>query len=96
MKESKGSFRFGLWKAIRRVWKYFNHKTSFDASNSRRVKFWKNKWCDDSSLRESFLSLYYSIVGTKVSDQQGESGHLDHCFSRNLKDWRMEKVEALL
>ena len=31
-----------------------------------------------------------------VSDQQGESGHLDHCFSRNLKDWRMEKVEALL
>ena len=35
-----------------------NSRTSFSVDNGKRVKFWKDQWCGDSTLRESFPSLY--------------------------------------
>ena len=36
----------------------FVSRTHFILGNRRRVKFWKDRWCGDSSLEVSFPSLY--------------------------------------
>ena len=38
-------------------WEGIHNKTSFIMGNGKRVKFWKDKWCGDTTLRESFPSL---------------------------------------
>lgn len=40
------------------VWETFNSRIGFRASNGRRVKFWKGRWCGNISLREVVLMRY--------------------------------------
>ena len=71
----------------------FKTRTEFTIGFRNRVKFWKDKWCGDSSLRESFLELY-SIAFSKdawVSDLW-EDGGWSPRFTRQLHDWELEKV----
>ena len=66
----------GVWKAIKGKWEMFKTRTKFTVGFGNRVKFWKDKWCGDSSLRESFLKLY-SIASSKdacVSDLREDGG----------------------
>ena len=42
----------------------FKTRTGFTIGFGNRVKFLKDKWCGDSSLRESFPELY-SITSSK-------------------------------
>ncbi|KAJ9681633.1 hypothetical protein PVL29_017839 [Vitis rotundifolia] len=48
----------GLWKAIRNEWLFLKSRLAYQVGNGRRVKFWKDKWCSDEPLCESFPSLY--------------------------------------
>ena len=48
----------GLWKAIRNEWLFLKSRLAYQVGNGRRVKFWKDKWCGDKPLCESFPSLY--------------------------------------
>ena len=48
----------GLWKAIRKKWGLFDGRVAFHLGNGQRVKFWKDKWCGDGPLCESFPSLF--------------------------------------
>ncbi|RVW39006.1 putative ribonuclease H protein [Vitis vinifera] len=48
----------GLWKAIRKKWGLFDGRVAFHLGNGQRVKFWKDKWCGDEPLCESFPSLF--------------------------------------
>lgn len=50
---SKEDFGVRLWKVIRNEW-----GVHFIIGEGRRVKFWSDSWCDDSSLRDSFPNLY--------------------------------------
>ena len=67
----------------------------------RRVKFWKDKWCGDEPLCESFPSLF-SISLSKdawVSDVWNLDGDGDgwtHLFSRAFNDWEIEMVEHFM
>ncbi|RVW98186.1 hypothetical protein CK203_031913 [Vitis vinifera] len=45
-------------------WEAIKDKTSLQIGLGNRVKFWKNKWCGDLSLRDSFANLY-SIASSK-------------------------------
>ena len=65
------------------------------------MKFWKDKWCGDEPLCESFPSLF-SISLSKdawVSDVWNLDGDGDgwtHLFSRAFNDWEIEMVEHFM
>ena len=53
-----GRHGVGLWKAIRKEWLGMHSSLAFRVGNGRRVRFWKDKWCGDEPLYESFPSLF--------------------------------------
>ncbi|RVW43704.1 hypothetical protein CK203_080516 [Vitis vinifera] len=71
-----------------------------EIGNGKRVKFWKDLWCEDQTLKDVFPTLFLLVVDKEgwVSDAWEESGELG-CwsprFSRHLNDWEMGEVEAL-
>lgn len=87
--EREDGYGVGLWKAISSGWDII--RGLFIMCNGRRVKFQKDIWCGDSTIRESF-SLLYSISLTKeawvgdIWDCHEEGGLWNTRFSRNLKD----------
>ena len=86
-----------VWKGIKGRWEMFKTRTGFTVEVGNRVKFWKDKWCGDSSLRESFPELY-SIASSKdawVSDLW-EDGGWSPRFTGQLHDWELEEVQAFL
>ena len=54
----RGRHGVGLWKAIRKEWLGMHSSLAFRVGNGRRVRFWKDKWCGDEPLYESFPSLF--------------------------------------
>ncbi|RVW85171.1 Transposon TX1 uncharacterized 149 kDa protein [Vitis vinifera] len=90
---SKGgeSLSFGaLWLACRSIlW------------DGRRVKFWKDIWCGNIPLCETFPSLFAFAVSQDAWvedcwDSMGDAGGWYPCFSRPFNDWEMEVVASLL
>ena len=63
----------------KKEWDSIKDRVCFSISNGRRVKFWKDRWSGDSSVKESFPSLF-SFATNKdawavdVWEQNGESG----------------------
>ncbi|RVX15155.1 Exocyst complex component SEC3A [Vitis vinifera] len=62
--------------------------------NGRRVSFWRDRWCGDSPLCESFPSLFALSAEKEarvadVWDPLAEGGW-SPCFSRALNDWEVE------
>ena len=59
--------------------------------NGKRVKFWKDLWCEDQMLKKAFPILFLLVVDKDgwVLDAWEESGELG-CwsprFSRHLND----------
>ena len=56
--QTSDGYGVGLWKVIRKLWEVVNCRISFFVGNRRRVKFWKDKWCDNEPLSVSFPSLF--------------------------------------
>ena len=44
----------GVWKTIRSEWEGIRCRSRFIVGNERRVKFWKDLWCEDQKLKEVF------------------------------------------
>ena len=91
----------GFWKVIRK-WGYFiSNKMSFVVGNGQRVKFWKDKWCDDTPLCHSSPSLI-AISSSKeawvrdICREVGFGGHWDPIFFRNLNYWEVEVASLFL
>ena len=53
-----GQVRSRLWKDIRKEGALLQNKVVFFVGNGRRVKFWKDNWCGNFTLCNSFPSLY--------------------------------------
>ncbi|RVW28641.1 Brefeldin A-inhibited guanine nucleotide-exchange protein 5 [Vitis vinifera] len=66
-----------------------------------RVKFWKDNWCGNFALCNSFPSLY-AFMSYKEAwlvelwDSSGEEGVWSPRFCRSFNDWEVEEVERLL
>ena len=97
------SERYGveLWKAIRREWLYLNSSLAYRVGCGRRVRFWKDKWCGDEPLCESFPSLFAISLAKDVwvSDVWSPDGVGDcwtPLFSRAFNDWEIEMVERFM
>ena len=96
-----GKCGVGLWKAIRKEWLFLNSRLAYQVGSGRRVKFWKDKWCGDEPLCESFPSLFsislskdawVSDVWNPDSDGEGWTP----LFSRAFNDWEIEMVERFM
>ena len=57
-REVREAHSMGLWKGIRMDWELVGRQIYFCVGNGRRVRFWKDRWCGDSLLCESFPSLF--------------------------------------
>ncbi|RVW64332.1 putative ribonuclease H protein [Vitis vinifera] len=69
----------------------------------KEVRFWRDRWCGDAPLCESFPSLYALSIEKEawVADVwdplvQGGRGGWNPCFSRALNDWEVEEAELFL
>ncbi|RVW97150.1 hypothetical protein CK203_030078 [Vitis vinifera] len=98
----RGAWR-GLWKGIRMDWDLVGARISFSVGNGRRVSFWRDRWCGDAPLCDSFPSIYALSIEKEawVADVwdplvQGGRGGWNPCFSRALNDWEVEEAELFL
>ncbi|RVW46613.1 Transposon TX1 uncharacterized 149 kDa protein [Vitis vinifera] len=97
----RGRHGVGLWKAIRKEWLGMYSSLAFRVGNGRRVRFWKDKWCGDEPLYESFPSLF-AISRAKdawVSEVWNPDGVGDGwtpLFSKALNDWEIEMMEQFI
>lgn len=96
-KEVRGCHGLGLWKAI--VQGFFNHVKEIDykIGDGRRVKFWKDSWCNDSSLMVEYPLLFNIAANkdAKVKDYfVGENGQISWniTFIRHFNDWELDRV----
>ena len=73
----------------------------FFVGDGRRMRFWKDKWCGNNSLCDSFPSLY-ALAYSKDAwvadcrDPWGEEGEWNLWFSRPFNDWEVKAVERFL
>ena len=51
---AKGGYGVGVWKSIRKEWEGIRCRSRFIVGNERKVKFWKDLWCKDQTLKEAF------------------------------------------
>ncbi|KAL6334735.1 hypothetical protein AAG906_021394 [Vitis piasezkii] len=56
----------GLWKAIKKEGDVLSCRVSFLVGDSRRVRFWKDKWYGDEPLCISFPSLFVVASSKEV------------------------------
>ena len=69
--------------------------------NGQRVRFWKDKWCGDGPLCESFSSLFSISMSknawvSKVWNPVGDGDGWIPLFARAFNDWEIDLVERLL
>ena len=91
----------GLWKAIRKEWLGMYSNLAFRVGNGTRVRFWKDKWCGDEPLCESFPSLFAISLAkdvwvSEVWNPDGVGDGWTFLFSRALNDWEIEMVEQFM
>ena len=91
----------GFWKEIRKEGSLMLKNITFSVGDGRRVRFWKNKWCGNNTLHDSFPSLFALVVSKDAWvvdcwDSLGEEGGWNPRFSRSFNDWEVEAVARLL
>ncbi|RVW92361.1 LINE-1 retrotransposable element ORF2 protein [Vitis vinifera] len=97
----RGRHGVGLWKAIRKEWLGMYNNLAFRVGNGRRVRFWKDKWCGDEPLYESFPSLFAISQAkdawvSEVWNPDGVGDGWNPLFSRALNDWEIEMMEQFM
>ena len=90
----------GLWKVIQSGLKEFNNRVGFRVGNDRRVRFWKDRWCEEELLVVAFPMLF-SIATDKEAqvdrmwEQVGEMSCWNPVFTRQINDQKLGEVEKL-
>ncbi|RVW34912.1 putative ribonuclease H protein [Vitis vinifera] len=97
----RGRYGVGLWKAIRKEWLGMYSSLAFRVGNGRKVRFWKDKWCGDEPLYESFPSLFAisrakDVWVSEVWNPDGVGDGWTPLFSRALNDWEIEMMEQFM
>ena len=90
-----------LLEAVRSGWLTFSKLLQYDVGDGTRVKFWKHVWCEDCTLKDTFLDLYClsrardSLVA-KVMCWSGGRIHWDAKFRHSPQDWEQESFDLFM
>ena len=60
--EVRGAYGVGVWKAIRKNWENIRSRSRLIVENQRKVKSWKDLWCEDQALKDVFPNLFKLAV----------------------------------
>ena len=87
-------------KLLENIRKSICSRPRFIIGNGRNVKFWKDLWCEDQTLKDDFPNLFLLAVNKEewVFDAWKESREVDSwnpLFSRHFNDWELEEEEGL-
>ena len=96
-----GRNSLGLWKVIRKKWLLLDGRLTYHVGNGQKVRFWKDKWCGDGLLCESFSSLFSismskNVWVSEVWNPVGDGDGWTHLFARAFNNWGIDLVECLL
>ena len=96
----RGASRISIWKEIRKEGDtVFPHV--FSLGNGGRLRFWKDVWCGEEALCDSFPSLYAlaankeALVVDLWDSSREEGGWIPH-FIRSFNDWELDEILCLL
>jgi hypothetical protein len=82
-KQVERPFGVGVWKHIRRGWKFFSKFIKFEVGDGTQIRFWQDVWCGDQPFKESFPVLFR--IEAWVSDHMqimNEEAHWNILFCR--------------
>ena len=76
-------------------------RSSFVVGNGRGIKFWKDVWCGETLLCDSFPSLFAIAQSKDAWLKDYWSGPTNGegwnpLFTRLFNDWEVEEVQRLL
>ncbi|KAF3662156.1 putative cytosolic iron-sulfur protein assembly protein Ciao1-like [Capsicum annuum] len=82
-----------IWRSIKNLWPLVLSRLSFKVGNGQKVSFWKDKWIDQSPLKQLYpdihiLSLQQQATVSEMWTGQGWNFQL----RRNLNDWEMDRI----
>jgi hypothetical protein len=98
-KPYRGSHVCGLWKSISLVWEAFMEQIEFVGGVGNRIRFWYDRWCGVTPLKDLFPLLFtcstnrnVSIDSVLVRPGLSSSGEWHISFVRDFNDWEIYVV----
>ena len=90
------TYGVGVWRTIRNYGNLWKTILASRLAMEQR-QFWRDRWFDQTHLKEAFSYLFLICVNPEVTIQECWSTQgWDISFRRRLNDWEIERVALLL
>ncbi|KAF3633898.1 hypothetical protein T459_02648 [Capsicum annuum] len=87
----------GLWKHVNSFHEALFQSISFKVGNSLNVKFWKDRWIGNGTLKELLPSIFLNASNLDTSVAQNREDNIWRPLLRmNLNDWEIIDLITLL
>jgi hypothetical protein len=98
-KPCRGTHSYGLWKGISWGWYVFLERIEFFVGGGDRIRFWLDKWCGNSPLKDLFPMMFLCSMDCQASVASVLSRSDLHAsyawnisFVRDFNDWELPEV----
>lgn len=97
----QGPYGVGLWKNVRKDWVNFSHFLRYEVGDGSLVKFWTDRWCRRSTLKEAYPELYCitwdkeALVADHIQYQTDSVTWVLN-FIRHAQDWELESISSFM